>query len=163
MKNYGKVSAPVSAILELVLAVIGISNIELSLWWHYIVATLCIIFLYIIIFAFVALLLFLYDRFIARIDYSIDVPTQYEEVGKMCERIEICYSIVSNSSNLKFIDIEKNRLYILSDTAYKKANAIYTHIKNDPIEKQNQDQIKMLEKYMTYFVDIMEKCRPNES
>lgn len=128
------ISSVSASILSLALTLMGFSNLSLTLWWHFLVAFLSVLFIYAIFYFSIETIIWFFEKYIKRASIKSDVRKELSDLKNFIDKIydrDLKYdqSRVQCYKNILLIEI-----YELYGLAEQKINFIDINVQHHAIK-----------------------------
>lgn len=141
-----------ATILSLSISVIGCTNLELSEWWHFLVAIISIGIIYVFSYFFVSLVNYFYVHVIKLPSLEVDGEKKLKDLYSLSADIHQKYNVYISDTINEYKTILKYELEMLCKEFDSKIETIQKNVTNDSLSEKNEVKISLidLQKYQTF-------------
>lgn len=162
---YEKVSAHSSiaaSILTFTLTVLGFSDLQLTIWWHFLLAFVALIVCYIMLLILVELASPLVGKLI-RPEPRVNFQKDYSDIEKIIHELHLKESQYETATSSEYKAILSREILLLSQKLQEKMAVFWRDSRNSVIKKSPKiPDHRLFELYAEYCEQVIKKHTPKE-
>ena len=125
-----------ASIMSLILPALCLSSIQLEKWWHYFVAVIVIIGLFVFFFLIIELVIHLYRRFFERADLTIDIYSEISEIRKSMVQLNELDTMHAKATVHEYSMFLVRDILFQNDYAKARIKFVKEHYTNPALENE---------------------------